>query len=136
MVGERGTTLSGGQQARVSIARALYARPELIVADDPLAAVDAVVAKVIFNNICNYVRSTDGDGDQDGGGSDGDGSATPRRGALLVLNQLQLLPLCDHVVFMEGGVAAAQVNDTRTWEFHVGTTNKPQAPTSVRFSII
>jgi ABC-type multidrug transport system fused ATPase/permease subunit len=38
-IGERGVTLSGGQRARLAIARALYARPKVLVFDDPLAAV-------------------------------------------------------------------------------------------------
>jgi ABC-type lipoprotein export system ATPase subunit len=56
VVGERGTTLSGGQQQRLSVARALYGRPNLLVADDPLAAVDAVVGKKIFESILRYVK--------------------------------------------------------------------------------
>lgn len=33
-------TLSGGQKARLSLARALYSRAELLLLDDPLSAVD------------------------------------------------------------------------------------------------
>ncbi|NWU78711.1 MRP7 protein, partial [Onychorhynchus coronatus] len=43
-VGERGVTLSGGQKARVALARAVYQEKELYLLDDPLAAVDADVA--------------------------------------------------------------------------------------------
>ena len=38
-IGERGITLSGGQKARVALARACYANNDVVVADDPLAAV-------------------------------------------------------------------------------------------------
>jgi len=40
LVGERGAVLSGGQQARVSLARAVYADGDVYLLDDPLSAVD------------------------------------------------------------------------------------------------
>ncbi|XP_018411207.1 PREDICTED: multidrug resistance-associated protein 7 [Nanorana parkeri] len=43
-VGENGVTLSGGQKARLSLARAVYQEKDIYLLDDPLAAVDADVA--------------------------------------------------------------------------------------------
>jgi ABC-type glutathione transport system ATPase component len=40
VVGDRGHTLSGGQRARLSLARAVYGRPGVLLLDDPVAAVD------------------------------------------------------------------------------------------------
>ena len=48
--GERGVKLSGGQRARVSLARALYSNADIYLLDDPLSAVDSKVSKDIFNN--------------------------------------------------------------------------------------
>lgn len=48
LVGERGVTLSGGQKARITLARALYQDADIYLLDDPLSAVDASVAKHIF----------------------------------------------------------------------------------------
>ena len=43
LVGERGVTLSGGQKARVNLARAVYHEADIYLLDDPLSAVDTAV---------------------------------------------------------------------------------------------
>lgn len=49
LVGERGSGLSGGQRARVSLARAVYRNASIYLLDDPLSAVDAHVGKFLFD---------------------------------------------------------------------------------------
>jgi len=90
-IGERGQTLSGGQAARLSIARALYHDAELLLVDDILAAVDPEVANNLFRrsilgflgrtNSLNHTRGT-------------------RRSVLMTLNQLHLLPHFDHAIVL------------------------------------
>ncbi|KAG6866018.1 hypothetical protein C0991_009426 [Blastosporella zonata] len=46
-VGEKGLTLSGGQKARITLARAVYSQAEIILLDDVLAALDVHTAKWI-----------------------------------------------------------------------------------------
>jgi ABC-type bacteriocin/lantibiotic exporter with double-glycine peptidase domain len=50
-IGERGINLSGGQQARVSLARAVYQDKDIVLMDDPISALDANVRKRIFNRV-------------------------------------------------------------------------------------
>ncbi|KAK1229440.1 hypothetical protein PQX77_007488 [Marasmius sp. AFHP31] len=49
-IGEKGINLSGGQKARVSLARAAYSPSDIILMDDPLSAVDSYVGKRILDN--------------------------------------------------------------------------------------
>ena len=56
-VGEHGVVLSGGQLARVNLARAVYAEADVYLLDDPLSAVDVKVGKHILEQcICKLLR--------------------------------------------------------------------------------
>lgn len=50
-VGEKGISLSGGQKARLSLARAVYARADVYLLDDPLSAVDEHVGRHLIDNV-------------------------------------------------------------------------------------
>jgi ATP-binding cassette, subfamily C (CFTR/MRP), member 1 len=50
-VGERGISLSGGQKARLTLARAVYARADIYLLDDVLSAVDSHVGRHIINRV-------------------------------------------------------------------------------------
>ena len=47
-IGEMGINLSGGQKARVSLARAVYANSDIVLMDDPISALDSNVKKLVF----------------------------------------------------------------------------------------
>ena len=60
-IGEKGLNLSGGQKARISLARAVYANADVYLLDDCISAVDAEVAewimeKCIFGVLSNKTR--------------------------------------------------------------------------------
>jgi len=48
IIGEKGINISGGQKARISLARAVYSNADIILLDDPLSTVDPNVAHKIF----------------------------------------------------------------------------------------
>lgn len=50
-VGEKGITLSGGQKARLALARAVYSRADIYLLDDVLSAVDSHVGKSIVSKV-------------------------------------------------------------------------------------
>ncbi|XP_049513289.1 LOW QUALITY PROTEIN: ATP-binding cassette sub-family C member 3-like [Dermacentor silvarum] len=50
-VGEKGTNLSGGQNQRISLARAAYSNSDVYLLDDPLSALDPAVANNIFREV-------------------------------------------------------------------------------------
>ncbi|XP_065902912.1 ATP-binding cassette sub-family C member 4-like isoform X2 [Dysidea avara] len=56
LIGERGVNLSGGQKARVNLARAVYRDNDIMLLDDPLSAVDAAVSRHLFDRcICGLL---------------------------------------------------------------------------------
>ena len=88
LIGQRGISLSGGQQARVSLARAVYDEADIYLLDDPLSAVDAKVSERIFTKcICGLLAT---------------------RPRLLVIHQLQYLNHVDHVITMDKGMIVNQ----------------------------
>ncbi|KAF6717390.1 Multidrug resistance-associated protein 4 [Oryzias melastigma] len=88
MVGDRGTNLSGGQKARVSLARAVYQDADIYLLDDPLSAVDAEVGRHLFEEcICGLLRKK------------------PR---ILVTHQLQYLKVADQIVVLKEGQMVAR----------------------------
>lgn len=57
VIGERGINISGGQKARISLARAVYSEADIYLLDDPLSAVDPQVASDIFHKcICGVLK--------------------------------------------------------------------------------
>ncbi|KAJ7807829.1 hypothetical protein B0H14DRAFT_3152303 [Mycena olivaceomarginata] len=47
-IGEKGVSLSGGQKARVALARAVYAKTKYVLLDDPLSAVDSHTSRTLY----------------------------------------------------------------------------------------
>lgn len=56
LIGERGVTLSGGQKQRTSIARAIYKKPEILILDDSLSAVDTSTEEEILKGLKDVLK--------------------------------------------------------------------------------
>ncbi|XP_017858861.1 PREDICTED: probable multidrug resistance-associated protein lethal(2)03659 isoform X2 [Drosophila arizonae] len=92
LVGERGVSLSGGQKARISLARAVYRKADVYLLDDPLSAVDTHVGRHLFEKCMReFLR---------------------KKLVILVTHQLQFLEHADLIVIMDKG----RVLDIGTYE--------------------
>ncbi|XP_072539978.1 ATP-binding cassette sub-family C member 4 isoform X1 [Salminus brasiliensis] len=88
IIGDRGATLSGGQKARINLARAVYQDADIYLLDDPLSAVDAEVGRHLFEQcICGVLK---------------------KRLRILVTHQLQYLKSADHILVLKEGHIVAQ----------------------------
>jgi ABC-type multidrug transport system fused ATPase/permease subunit len=84
-VGEKGISLSGGQKARVSLARAVYSRADVYVMDDVLSAVDEHVGKHISNNVL------------------GPNGLLKNKCRILATNSMAVLKYSNHITMMSEG---------------------------------
>ena len=50
-VSSNGTNISGGQKARISLARAIYKEADIYLFDDPMSSVDSIISMESFNKV-------------------------------------------------------------------------------------
>jgi ATP-binding cassette subfamily B protein len=82
LVGEEGLSLSGGQRQRLALARAVAARPSVLVLDDPLSALDVTTEQLVEAGLRRVLASTT---------------------ALIVAHRPSTVSLADRVALMQDG---------------------------------
>jgi putative ABC transport system ATP-binding protein len=87
--------LSGGQKQRVAIARALAGEPEIVLADEPTAALDSTSGRVVMEMLKELARKRG-------------------RAVVIVTHDNRILEYADRVVRMEDGRLFAGANDETT----------------------
>jgi ATP-binding cassette subfamily B protein len=85
-VGEQGLTLSGGQRQRLALARAIVHRPEVLVLDDPLSALDVHTEALVEEALARVLHGVT---------------------ALVVVHRPSTVALADRVAFLHRGRIAA-----------------------------
>lgn len=88
LIGESGYSLSGGQKARICIARAVYSNADFLMLDDPLSALDANVAQQVYDNTIR--ESLQG------------------KTIVMITNNWQLAPYADKIIILESGGVKAE----------------------------
>jgi ATP-binding cassette subfamily B protein len=81
-IGEEGLSLSGGQRQRLALARAVAAKPEVLVLDDPLSALDVDTERQVEEALRHVLAATT---------------------ALVVAHRPSTVALADRVALLEGG---------------------------------
>lgn len=85
-VGEQGMSLSGGQRQRLALARAVLARPAILVLDDTLSALDVHTEALVEEALRNVLAETTG---------------------IVVAHRASTVMLADQVALLEGGTITA-----------------------------
>jgi len=109
-IGEKGINLSGGQKARVSIARSIYTEKDIYIFDDPISALDAHVGERIMKNcILGYLKE---------------------KTRILVTHALQYLKFVDRIIILKEGKIIWEgkydqlINESFYSEFSMKINNK------------
>ncbi|MEG1165244.1 MAG: ABC transporter ATP-binding protein, partial [Oscillospiraceae bacterium] len=82
LVGSGGVRLSGGQRARIALARALYRKSSIVILDDPFSAVDMATERQIIDGLRNFCSD---------------------RIIILISHRLAVFPNTEKVLFFENG---------------------------------
>jgi ATP-binding cassette subfamily B protein len=85
-IGEQGIALSGGQRQRIALARAILAKPEVLILDDPLSALDVHTEERVTRALHEILAGST---------------------ALVVAHRPSTVALADQVALLSGGVIAA-----------------------------
>ena len=85
-IGEEGLSLSGGQRQRLALARAVAAKPAILVLDDPLSALDVATEALVEEALRNVLKNTT---------------------ALIVAHRPSTVQLADKVALMQDGKIVA-----------------------------
>jgi ABC-type multidrug transport system fused ATPase/permease subunit len=83
LLGEKGINLSGGQKARVALARAIYSDADIVLLDCPLAELDASVGKQVFEEAILGLLKT--------------------KTVMMVTHKVSIVDQADHIIVMEKG---------------------------------
>ncbi|MHA7300721.1 ABC transporter ATP-binding protein [Pseudarthrobacter sp. MDT1-22] len=86
LIGEEGLSLSGGQRQRIALARAIAARPRVLVLDDPLSALDVHTEELVETRLRAVLKDTT---------------------TLIVAHRPSTVALADRVALLEDGRIAA-----------------------------
>ena len=87
LIGERGVTLSGGQKQRTTLARALIRRPQILILDDALSAVDTHTEEAILDHLHALMQG---------------------RTTLIIAHRISTLRHADHIAVLADGRIAEQ----------------------------
>ena len=87
-IGEKGINLSGGQKARISLARSVYKRPDIVIMDDPISALDTQTRKKIYDQVFQGILKD--------------------KTRILVTHAVDFINLADKIVIMKEGRITAQ----------------------------
>ncbi|KAF7943713.1 uncharacterized protein EAE97_005783 [Botrytis byssoidea] len=124
-IGSRGLNLSGGQRQRVTLARALFARSDMLLLDDTFSGLDGDTEQTIFDNLFGYTGLM----------------RRLKTTVILVSNSSQYFQSADHVVVLgdngiidQGNWQSIKIKAGSIAKFSSGSHTKDNATVSAAFA--